>query len=221
VRAASLLLAAVIVCAAGSSRADNKDYLSCQQGLKLPSCTAVTGLWPVSIKLHVAVKCQVCSGGGSSTTCTPQSVKAADLSVETGGGVDVSGAFSSAGSCSGLPLFSFSGALKPSSLYHVVAKIGSFGSTALIDLKTSSASAVSDSGVPPKTDKGAAGDDGAPTTDSAATADGGAGASGDGAGLAEDESGCSCRVAARDPRSSLPLLLLGAAFLLVVRRWYA
>lgn len=214
-RAASVLLAAVIVCAAGSSRADNKDYLSCQQGLKLPDCTDVTGLWPVSIKLHVAVKCQICTGGGS-TTCTPQAVKAADLSVETGAGVDVNGVFSSAGSCSGLPLFSFSGALKPSSLYHVVAKIGSFGSTALIDLKTSSASAVSDSGVPPKADKGAAGGDGASTTESGIPADGGAsGASGDGAGLAEDE-GCSCRVATRHPRSPLPLLLLGAAFLLVV-----
>jgi MYXO-CTERM domain-containing protein len=212
-RAPSLLLAAIIVVWAGPARAH--DYLSCEDGLKLPDCTDVTGLWPVHVELHVAVKCQVCTGGGG--PCTPQPVTASDLSLETGSGVSVSGSFSDAGSCSGVPLFKFSEMLAPSTSYHLLADIGSFGVTALIDFKTTGGGTVSDQGIHPKTDGGAGTDGAAPTTESGAPLATDAG--GD-AGSATDDGGCDCRISADDPGSSSPLLLLllGALAARVVRR---
>jgi hypothetical protein len=226
-------LVAALLLGAGQSHAGNKDYLSCDKGLRLPSCTAVTGLWPVATKLHVVVKCETCIGGGG--TCTATAVKASDLSVETAGGVAVSGSFAAAGSCSGLPLFKFGGTLKPSTNYRVVATIGAFGATALIDFKTSSGgSTTNDSGVKPKTDGGGAtkADGGAtpdsgsaPGTDSHVAGDGQVAGDSGGTGVdgpgGEEDGGCGCLVAAGGGLRALPLLLLLLAALalhITVRR---
>jgi hypothetical protein len=197
------------------------DYLSCDKGLKLPDCTdVVDNIYPVQVSLHLTVSCQVCTGGGGSK-CTSQPVDAADLHVETMGGNVVAGSFTKVGACSDVPLFKFGGTLAPWTDYRVVADIGSFGPTALIEFKTSKAS--TDSGPQPKPDSGTGplDDGGSSTTDGGVIpkTESGVPIGGDAeSAVGSDDDGCSCRLGGGGASRVPALLCWGLIILVLLRR---